>query len=160
MVTGSALALQGIARANIGAPLDPIRLRQILHDTGTPYSGARIIGPRPNLGPAAAAVLAITGADEAVSTAAARMLAYPNPFRSSAEIRCEIPGSAPARVLIYDAAGRRIRTLTDAPAVAGERRFSWDGTDESGRSLGSGIYFYRLDAGRAEARSGRIEIVR
>lgn len=159
MATGSALILQGIARANLSAPLDPIVLRQILHDTGTPYNGARIIGPRPNLGPASEAVLAITGVREE-SGAIAGATAFPNPFRSKAEIRFASPSEAPVRVIIVDAAGRRVRTLTDARAIAGNRHFLWDGTDESGRALGSGVYFYRLDTERAGSPTGRLEIIR
>ena len=158
MVNGSALCLEGIARAYLGAPLDPITLRRILHDTGTPYHGSRIIGPRPDLAPASQAVLSLGATPESPMDAAMRAIVCPNPFHSRAEIRLDAPQGGPAHVLIFDASGRRVRTLADGRAAAGPRSFLWDGTDETGRALESGVYFYRLDAGRASG-AGRIEII-
>jgi hypothetical protein len=57
MVVGSTICLQGIARANLGGPLTPPVVRQLLHDTGIPHLGTRLIGPRPDLGAAVEALL-------------------------------------------------------------------------------------------------------
>ncbi len=159
MATGSALCLQGIAKANLGAPLDPVRLRTIMHDTGTPHQGTKYIGPRPNLSAASLAVLAIAGAPE-VSAAAAveplRLTISPNPFRSGAEIRFAAPAAERARLVLFNAAGRRIRTLFDSPVAPGEQRLVWDGSDEMGRPLRNGVYFFRLDAGTSQSMSGKV----
>ena len=47
---------------------------------------------------------------------------------------------------VYDAAGRRVATLLDGPAPAGERRVEWAGKDDAGHAVASGIYFYKLEA--------------
>ncbi len=71
----------------------------------------------------------------------------PNPFATSTTIRFAVPGAgADVSLAVYDIAGRRIRTLVDAFRAAGEHDITWDGADETGRPVGSGIYFYRLDS--------------
>jgi serine protease len=149
MATGAANCLQGIARANLGAPLDPIRLRTIMHDTGTPYSGTRIIGPRPNLANAVPAVLAIAGAPDQAATL--NRFAWPNPSVSGSEIRFYVPGSTSGSLAIFDAAGRRVRSLAGASSAT----WSWDGRDESGREIGPGVYFYRAES-NGDHNAGRI----
>ncbi|MCK4305478.1 MAG: T9SS type A sorting domain-containing protein, partial [Candidatus Eisenbacteria sp.] len=54
---------------------------------------------------------------------------------------------SPVLLSIHDATGRLVRTLVDGPSSAGMHTISWDGTDPSGRSVTSGIYFYQLRAG-------------
>jgi hypothetical protein len=158
MITGSALCLQGIALANLTYVLDPITLRTILHDTGIPNLGAQYIGPRPDLGAASQAVLGLAAVPEggAVSWS---VQSAPNPFGSRAEIRFDAPRAGQARLAIYDASGRKIRTLLDGAIGAGTQRLVWDGTDESGRALGSGVYFYRLDAAGSRS-TGRVQKLR
>ncbi|MGE5177975.1 MAG: FG-GAP-like repeat-containing protein [Bacteroidota bacterium] len=70
----------------------------------------------------------------------------PNPFNPRTEIRFALPRAAHARLVVYDAAGRRVATLLDGPAEAGERRIEWAGRDDAGREVASGIYFYELEA--------------
>jgi flagellar hook assembly protein FlgD len=48
---------------------------------------------------------------------------------------------------IYNIIGQRVRTLVDEYQTAGYKTVHWDGTDEAGRQLASGIYFYRIQAG-------------
>ena len=45
---------------------------------------------------------------------------------------------------IYDAAGRLVRTLAEGPEGVGDHSVSWDGRDDSGAAMSSGVYFYRL----------------
>ena len=47
---------------------------------------------------------------------------------------------------IYDVGGRLVRTLFDGQQAAGQKMVTWDGRDERGRSVASGVYFYRLQA--------------
>jgi hypothetical protein len=73
----------------------------------------------------------------------------PNPVRSTTQIPFAIAASSGfARVTlrIFDASGRLVRTLleSDAETLPAVRLTSWDGRDEKGRRVGSGIYYYRL----------------
>ncbi|HET7497684.1 MAG TPA: FG-GAP-like repeat-containing protein, partial [Candidatus Eisenbacteria bacterium] len=70
----------------------------------------------------------------------------PNPFNPRTEIRFKMPRAGHARVTVFDAAGRRVATLLDGPAPAGERRVEWAGKDDAGHAAASGIYFYKLEA--------------
>jgi len=64
MVTGTALCLQGIAKAVSGVPLPPVELRSLITDTGIPHLGSLLIGPRPDLGAAVGALLGATSVPE------------------------------------------------------------------------------------------------
>jgi len=76
----------------------------------------------------------------------------PNPFNPSTEIRFRLEGDQPVSVRIFDMNGRLVRTLlANEIRQAGENAVTWDGTDDRGRAVGSGMYFSRIDAG---ARSG------
>lgn len=70
----------------------------------------------------------------------------PNPFQKSTEIEYRMPAAGAARLQIYNLAGQLVRTLEHADAQAGRNRTTWDGTDEQGASVESGIYFCQLDA--------------
>jgi hypothetical protein len=78
----------------------------------------------------------------------------PNPFNPSTTISFSLPDRAPAGLLVYDPAGRLVRTLVrDEPLSAGAHRFVWDGRDDRGAEAASGIYLYRLESGsRIETR--------
>jgi flagellar hook assembly protein FlgD len=49
--------------------------------------------------------------------------------------------------VIYNILGQQIRTLVDTPMMAGRYSVVWDGRNQSGTTLSSGVYFYRLQAG-------------
>lgn len=97
-----------------------------------------------------------TGVEEAdvtVSPRATLFNAAPNPFNPITTIRFSLSHPTRVRLLIFDVSGARVRSLADAPMLAGEHRVTWDGTNDRGRALASGAYFYRLEAnGAVEAR--------
>jgi len=71
----------------------------------------------------------------------------PNPFNPSTTIAFEVPdGGAQVSLRVYDAAGRLVRTLVDGYEPSGMRTMTWDGRDDEGRSMPSGIYFSRMTA--------------
>ena len=71
----------------------------------------------------------------------------PNPFNPTTSIRYDVPvGGGEVTLRIYDVSGKLIRTLVDGPETAGEKTVTWNGTDTQGRSVVSGVYFYRLQA--------------
>lgn len=71
----------------------------------------------------------------------------PNPFNPSTSIRFALPAAGRVQLDVYDAAGRRVRALLDETRGAGEHAVAWDGRDDAGRALGSGLYVLRLRAG-------------
>ncbi len=74
----------------------------------------------------------------------------PNPFNPQTDLAFEIAEPGRARLVIHDAAGRRVRTLLDAELPAGLHTRAWDGRDDAGRRVSSGAYLVRLTVdGRA-----------
>jgi len=79
---------------------------------------------------------------------------YPNPFNPTTTIRFGLSVSGRAALKIYDVAGRLTRVLFDEPREAGLQSAVWNGRDQAGRSVASGMYLVRLDSGGArEVRS-------
>jgi len=72
---------------------------------------------------------------------------YPNPFNPVTTIRFDLPEQSHVTLTIYDILGREIRKLTNTTQDAGYKSVIWDGTDEFGRSVGTGIYLYQIKAG-------------
>ena len=71
----------------------------------------------------------------------------PNPFRSTTEITLHVPPSAgPIELCVYDLRGRRIATLVEGEQAPGTRTVVWQGTDNRGERVSSGVYFVRLTA--------------
>lgn len=69
----------------------------------------------------------------------------PNPFNPSTTIFFSIEKSSPVRMVVYDLAGREVRTLADREYEAGDWSVTWDGMDDAGRAMPSGLYLYRLE---------------
>ncbi len=69
----------------------------------------------------------------------------PNPFNSLASISCNLPSYGNLRTTVYDISGREVCTLTDQCLPSGFHSEIWDGRDESGQKLHSGIYFCRCE---------------
>ncbi|MFH1277241.1 MAG: FlgD immunoglobulin-like domain containing protein [Candidatus Eisenbacteria bacterium] len=100
-----------------------------------------------------------TDVDGAVPAALRLLPNVPNPFNPSTEISFLIDRPGSVNLTVHDASGRLVRTLHDGPAPAGLRSVVWDGTDDSGRAVGSGSYLARMTAGeRVETR--KISLVR
>jgi hypothetical protein len=83
----------------------------------------------------------------------------PNPTREGPNLRFGLPRDGLVKLTIYDAQGRRVRTVVHAWLPAGYGLTRWDGRNEAGDDSGSGIYFARIDAGgqRITRRFARIE---
>ncbi len=71
---------------------------------------------------------------------------YPNPFNPTTTIEYSLPASAPVRIQIFNISGQLVRTLVDEEQAAGSHRVVWDGHDDHGRLVGSGVYLSRLTA--------------
>jgi hypothetical protein len=73
---------------------------------------------------------------------------YPNPFNPSTTIGFDLSSPGRVRLAVYDVAGRQVRVLIDRSLPSGPGSAVWDGRDDGGRAVASGVYFCRLDAGR------------
>ncbi|MEA1997591.1 MAG: FlgD immunoglobulin-like domain containing protein, partial [Gemmatimonadota bacterium] len=73
----------------------------------------------------------------------------PNPFNPATTISYTVPEGSTGQVTltVYDTRGRLVRTLVSESREAGAYSVFWDGTDEGGRRVASGLYFYRMRAG-------------
>ena len=72
---------------------------------------------------------------------------YPNPFNPTTTIRYDLKQSGDVQLVIYYLLGQKIRTLVNTSQDAGYQNVVWDGRNDSGTSVASGIYIYRLEAG-------------
>lgn len=95
-------------------------------------------------------LVATTGAAPATALGGdALAFAYPNPFARTTGLAFTLARRGDLRVDLYDVSGRRVRTLERAGAAAGEHVLTWDGRDESGRLVPSGVYLAAWKAGEA-----------
>ncbi len=77
----------------------------------------------------------------------ALMQNYPNPFNPSTTIVYQLPQAQAVNLTIYDLNGRAVHQLVNEEQAAGSYSVRWDGNDEYGRPVASGVYFYRMQAG-------------
>jgi hypothetical protein len=71
---------------------------------------------------------------------------YPNPFNPSTTISYSLPEAAHVRIEVCNVLGQKVRTLVNTVRPAGEHQARWDGTDESGSPVASGVYLYRFQS--------------
>ncbi|HSG27697.1 MAG TPA: FlgD immunoglobulin-like domain containing protein, partial [Candidatus Krumholzibacterium sp.] len=101
-----------------------------------------------------------TGGDTPLPTATnALRSAFPNPFNPTTVVEYEVAARSPVRLTVYDVAGRRIRDLVDEVHDPGLHRVSWDGRDNKGSTVASGVYFLNMKTGVYSA-SMRLVLIR
>ncbi len=71
---------------------------------------------------------------------------YPNPFNPVTEIRIDVPETSPVTLTIYNIMGQEVTTVLDGQLDGGIHRVRWNGTNNLGETVGTGVYFYRLSA--------------
>jgi hypothetical protein len=69
---------------------------------------------------------------------------YPNPFNPETVISFDMPKAGPANLSIFNVKGQLVKTLADGNLDFGKQSFTWNGTDNFGQPVTSGLYFYRL----------------
>ena len=89
-----------------------------------------------------------TGLEENVTTIKEFKLFqnFPNPFNPSTNINYQIPKVSHVTLKIYNTLGQHIKTLVDEKLESGKYGVVWDGKNEIGLNVASGLYFYRLDS--------------
>ena len=142
-------------------------------DAGDPYPGSTtntsfspVSGPNSNSYSASSSFVAITNISPSSSTMTADFTVsfassnddderpvlpqfslgqnYPNPFNPTTSIDYTVPTAGEVDLIIYNILGRKMRQLATGHHQAGSYTASWDGTDENGEGVPSGIYFYEL----------------
>jgi hypothetical protein len=76
---------------------------------------------------------------------------YPNPFNPTTIITYDLPEAARVELVIYDVLGQRIATMKNGRQETGSYQVRWNGTNDSGAPVSTGLYFYRLNAGTNSA---------
>jgi hypothetical protein len=71
---------------------------------------------------------------------------FPNPLNLGTEIRFAVPEASSVSLKVYDVLGREVRTLVDDQRTASTYHIRWDGSDNEGNTVASGVYFYRMVA--------------
>jgi hypothetical protein len=93
-------------------------------------------------------VLPVNSVDAPIASGGIAAVSSPNPFSEQTIIRFRLEAAAPVTVAIYGVAGELVRTIeSDNPREAGEQILAWDGRDDHGRGVRSGIYLCRVIAG-------------
>jgi hypothetical protein len=73
---------------------------------------------------------------------------YPNPFNPETAIRYSLPERRRVTLAVYNILGQRVKTLVNKEQKAGYYTFHWNGKDDYGREVSSGVYLYKLEAGK------------
>ena len=149
---GDAIAAYTITDANGGyslAALPPGRLRILADREGynageTELSVTSLLHSNVNLVLSPALVLSVGPAGTPDRFTLEQN--YPNPFNPTTTISFTMPAAGTATLRVYSLIGQEVATLVNGPVSAGPNSVVWNGRDVAGRSLSSGLYFYRLRA--------------
>ncbi len=82
---------------------------------------------------------------------------YPNPFNPSTRIVFELPAAQSVRLAVYDIRGHEVRSLVSGQVAAGRHEIVWQGKDDQGRMMPSGVYLYKLEVAR-QTLTGRMTL--
>ncbi len=126
---------------------NPVYVVDLLADTlkstiDVPASNANVIAVQAQM---TSAMTGIPGPGPAA--AALRLECYPNPFNPKMTIRYHLPETASVEVAVYDVSGRRVAVLDAGERSAGDHELFWDGVNDAGSRVATGVYFVRLEAG-------------
>jgi len=97
---------------------------------------------------------------DAVPAPAHLLAAAPNPFSGSTSLRFELSSPQAASLTVFDAAGHAVRHLASGEFSRGEHGADWNGRDDSGVAVGSGVYFVRLETNGRAVDTKRVVLVR
>ena len=109
---------------------------------------------------------AVTSSAESVRQTDRRQLdlvglqAFPNPFNASTQIRYHLASADAVRLEVFDSAGQRVRLLHDGPQRRGDHVRQWDGRNDAGLSVASGVYRYRIVVGAEIDINGAVTLIR
>jgi len=103
-----------------------------------------------NEGPAAGVTLTVTSVTQEnigeIPTDYELSQNYPNPFNPETRVKYQVPAAGNVKIVVYSITGQEVRTLVNEHQVAGFYSVYWDGKDNHGRQIPSGIYLYRMQS--------------
>jgi len=76
---------------------------------------------------------------------------FPNPFNPTTQIAVDLPEAASTKITVWNIMGQKVATLHSGDLSAGHHVVNFDGRDQNGKQLTSGMYFYRVKAGKYNA---------
>ncbi len=85
--------------------------------------------------------------DDVASVVPVEVLCYPNPFRDNTTLTLKQAVHSPTTVAVYNMRGQLVRHLLDSQPILDEYSITWDGKNDQGQRLGSGIYFFKVKSG-------------
>ncbi|RMI06693.1 MAG: T9SS C-terminal target domain-containing protein [Calditrichaeota bacterium] len=85
---------------------------------------------------------------------------YPNPFNPTTTISFDLPHATRITLHVFDVSGRQVRKLADGQYAAGSHQVVWDGRDDNGVQVASGVYFYRLSTGSGFVATRKMVLLR
>jgi len=142
------ISLTGLVPAELGSEMFSVAFRDASHQqAGLTLEKVEVADRSGRVYLEAAAKV---NAAQALPKAFALSQNSPNPFNPSTTISYEIPeSSGPVKVVVdvYNVRGQKVITLVDELKEAGQYSVNWNGQDQSGRRVSSGVYFYRMNAG-------------
>ncbi len=100
-----------------------------------------------------------TPADPAAADLAMLHGAFPNPFNPQTRIRFELPEAGSVALHVFDFAGRRVKMLIDGHRAQGAGSIDWNGLDDDGRQLSSGVYLIRMET-ESGVQSTKVALIR
>jgi len=112
-----------------------------------PYSPPANITPYDKVPKIAFYISPASGVNDEVIPAAFSISNYPNPFTTDTKLIFDLPRAQNVNLSIYNLKGQLVKTLLNGNAAKGRTSLTWNGTDEQGTRVSSGVYFYRLNTG-------------
>lgn len=97
--------------------------------------------------------------DDEIASAEFGVSVHPNPFRGNAEIGIQSKAGAPVDFSIYNARGQLVRSFETTTDAAGQAHLNWDGSDNNGSKVQSGVYYFRMSSS-GRMKNGRIVLMK
>ena len=124
-------------------------LGDVLDESTVKITNVVVSGPKGNVANVSSSVT--SAAIKLVPGVFALHQNYPNPFNPITEIQFDIPEATVVNISIFNLMGQKVKTLTNEQTLPGYHVVKWDGTNDKGMSVSTGMYFYTLQTGTHSA---------